>query len=449
MELGKEYAPAYELRSLPAVWVIVLGFGFATGIYAGMGYSYWFDELATIAQVSLPFTELFETVLFDVHPPLYPVLMKVWASAFGVSEVATRSLSAIFGIAAVATFATNVNTLCRDQTERLAAVAFFVCAWPVIFYSNETRAYSLLLLLGCVAFFRIYRGRIDGITHAALLLLSLTHYFGTLAAGLIYASIGLSELYRGKLSLKTMMTGAAVLVWPVIHVTFGEIGSKTGGKFWIESQPLGAFGLLVDLFAPYMPLTRAVSIVGLLAVAVTAFYRGEQRICSVAAFVFLYLLVAALIDLHTPITTARNLIVLVPAVAFALPVFALRLCGRWALLILAPFTLSMLYCTADKLTDKAGPLQPNKELFQLAYGLDLSPLTYYIEFGLPQEVVWAHRIFNVYADDEITLFTGCDDGPVYILQMHSADDVAVPGCEYSVVEALDHRTRIVLAEPAG
>ena len=93
MELGKEYAPAYELRELDqlATWGMVIAFGFCAGLLAGVGYSYWFDELATVSQASLPLPELFRSILFDVHPPLYPLIISAWGNVFGLSEPPPRS----------------------------------------------------------------------------------------------------------------------------------------------------------------------------------------------------------------------------------------------------------------------------------------------------------------------------------------------------------------------
>jgi len=451
MELGKEYAPAYAVRELDqlATWGMVIAFGFCAGLLAGVGYSYWFDELATVSQASLPLPELFRSILFDVHPPLYPLIISAWGNVFGLSELSTRSLSAIFGVAAVLAFALE-TARSESKLERTLPLLVFVSAWPVIFYADEARMYSLVLLLSTAAFFRVYRWHIDTTTHVILLLLSLSHYFGTLAAGMVYVLIAGRDLWARKLpSLETLAFGAAVLIWPVIHFTWGAIGAKTGGAFWIVSRPGGAFGLFVDLFVPIAPLTRVLGFVGLLGVAGWCGHRRDYRLCGVFLFAWMYLSVLTLIDLHTPITTARNLIVLVPGIAFALSVAAIRIAGKASPLPLVALAALMIYCSADKIQKKITPIQPNRELYEYAQAEQLEPLTYYIEFGIEEEKDWAHRIFNVYAADEIDLFTGCDDGPVYILQMHSADEVAVPGCEYSVVEALDHRTRIVLAEPAG
>ncbi len=58
------------------------------------GYSYWADELVSVATSQDSWEEMFTRwVLPDTHPPLYPLVLKLWMGLVGPSETATRSLS--------------------------------------------------------------------------------------------------------------------------------------------------------------------------------------------------------------------------------------------------------------------------------------------------------------------------------------------------------------------
>src|SRR3954470_22366343 len=64
--------------------------------------SYWLDEVATVNILHKGFGDMFSAVASgESTPPLYYVLAWVWAKLFGTGEVGLRSLSALFGTAAV------------------------------------------------------------------------------------------------------------------------------------------------------------------------------------------------------------------------------------------------------------------------------------------------------------------------------------------------------------
>jgi predicted membrane-bound mannosyltransferase len=85
-------------------WMIVLLIGGVLLRVAELHRSYWSDELATLTQVSQPsIAAMIEAIRGDVHPPLYNLLVYGWVRLFGYSEVVTRSLSLLFGVAAIFT----------------------------------------------------------------------------------------------------------------------------------------------------------------------------------------------------------------------------------------------------------------------------------------------------------------------------------------------------------
>ena len=86
--------------------------------------SFWADEALTAYEASRSFTGMLHMVIsIETTPPLYFVLIWLWAKAFGTSEVALRSISAMAGVALV-----PIAYLCArellDRRAGLIAAAF-------------------------------------------------------------------------------------------------------------------------------------------------------------------------------------------------------------------------------------------------------------------------------------------------------------------------------------
>ena len=80
-------------------------------------------------------------------PPLYFLALAGWIVAFGSSDLAVRSLSAIFGVLGVAAFFLLGRSIFRDSRRALLG-ALFVAVSPLnVYFSQEARAYMLANLL--------------------------------------------------------------------------------------------------------------------------------------------------------------------------------------------------------------------------------------------------------------------------------------------------------------
>src|SRR5262249_20701377 len=74
--------------------------------------SLWFDEGVSWLMSRLPYDEIVRRTAQDVHPPLYYLVLKRWACAFGDSAFALRSLSALCGVGTVAAVFFFTRGLC-------------------------------------------------------------------------------------------------------------------------------------------------------------------------------------------------------------------------------------------------------------------------------------------------------------------------------------------------
>ena len=112
----------------------------------GFAESVWYDELWSTRVVLDSFTALLRAVAVDAHPPFYAVVMFIWVHLFGDSEISIRIPPLICGLLTIVLTARLASAY---GGARAGPVAAFVLAIspPHIWYSQEARQYSLLLLL--------------------------------------------------------------------------------------------------------------------------------------------------------------------------------------------------------------------------------------------------------------------------------------------------------------
>src|SRR3954453_15930749 len=110
--------------------------------------SYWYDEAVTVGIVRGDFSGMLSAIYrHESTPPLYYVLAWLWCKLFGTGEVGLRSLSALFGTASIPVFYAAARELVSRPVG--LAVAGLATVNPLlVWYSQEGRAYALLVLLG-------------------------------------------------------------------------------------------------------------------------------------------------------------------------------------------------------------------------------------------------------------------------------------------------------------
>ena len=145
--------------------------------------SFWEDEAVTVFLVRRGFGSMLDAIPgSEATPPVYYVLAWVWTHVFGSGEVGIRSLSALIGTATV-----PVAYLAgRELVSRRVGItsAALVAVNPLlVWYSQEARAYALLVLLGGLSFLCFVRALREPGAHrlaawAVVSSLALaTHYF--------------------------------------------------------------------------------------------------------------------------------------------------------------------------------------------------------------------------------------------------------------------------------
>jgi len=197
-------------------------------IYGIDRQSLWGDELyAVMASYKYHFYNIWPLLVNDSHPPLYVTLMYWILPWTGYTDVGIRSLSLLYGLLWIPLifwlgkrwFSVNVGLL---------AATLVTSAYSAIYFSQEARAYSMLItfsMANLICFLEIlfatkpHREYTKGFIIASTLMLYL-HY-----SGFVFIS-------------------AEVLLYVILHVTKARRGSRR------EMQII--FGVPLLLYSPWL-----------------------------------------------------------------------------------------------------------------------------------------------------------------------------------------------------
>jgi len=235
-------------------------------------------------------------------PPLYYALAWLWTQATGTGEVGLRSLSALAGVATVPV-AYLLGVELRDRRAGIAAAALVAVNPMLLWYSQEARDYSLLVLLTAVATLYFLRaldvpvergpyghlrtgtsaGRTDLTLWGVFAALSLaTHYFAVFPLALEALWL-LRRLRRRALAGIWIPVAAGLALLPLLvhQVSLGHaewIGDRSLGHRLLETGATFAIGETGDIVArPENVLPAIVPLLAALAALALLLARGSRR----------------------------------------------------------------------------------------------------------------------------------------------------------------------------
>ncbi|MGD8491551.1 MAG: glycosyltransferase family 39 protein, partial [Anaerolineae bacterium] len=268
----------------------------------------------------------------DTHPPLYPFLLYAWLRAAGSSPLAVRFLSALIGTLTVPLVFVLGRRAFGQATGLLASLLTAVS--PVlVYYSQETRMYGLVAVLGVASVYgaaSILQGerRTTGwlAYFFATLAAAYTHYYAffvILAENLVVVPALLVRRRRSDLA-RWLLSQAGILVAyiPWIFVQVGFLSGKASTRFdewnlstaWrIAAETVASFGAGLAV-APAVAQGIAVLFAIVVAVGVVALVRRrDPEPWLVVAYLFLPVGLAWLVNPVMPFFYARYLLLLAPA----------------------------------------------------------------------------------------------------------------------------------------
>ena len=214
------------------LWIIlgcaVLFMTMTTAI--GLQQSVWFDEAYSIMLAKQPAAQLVHLTALDTHPPFYYLLLKAWASLFGWSEFALRSLS-VMGAGLALLFASLTARRMFGARIALTALPFIVLAPFLMRYGFEIRMYSTAAFIGMAATYVLVRAVQTKQSREQWLL------WGLYA---VLVALGTYTLYY------------IVLLW-LAHFIWLVWTAKQEKTQLVRAPWLRAYLLSVALFLPWLP----------------------------------------------------------------------------------------------------------------------------------------------------------------------------------------------------
>jgi mannosyltransferase len=202
--------------------------------------SYWYDESVTLQLVHLSFTGMLGQLKhLEGTPPVYYCLAWVWTRVFGFSEAGLRSLSAVAGVSMIP-MVYVIGSRLASRRMGLVAAALVACNPFLIWYSQDARAYSLMVALATaslLAFVRLVMSAPTGRWFAgwavAASLTVATHYYGVIA--IAPQAAWLMWMYRRDLRMWSAMCGLAAVGVLLLPLALGQAHNTA----WIATLPLG------------------------------------------------------------------------------------------------------------------------------------------------------------------------------------------------------------------
>jgi uncharacterized membrane protein len=299
--------------------------------------SFWFDEGATWLIVAHSFGHVISTVpKTESTPWTYYVVLWLWTRIFGLGEAGLRSLSALCGLATIWINGLTGRRLSGNRAG-LAAATLTAVSPIMIYYSQEARAYAMLVMLCALSLLLTLRVA-DRPDHRRLLAWAgvsavaiSVHYYAVFAIApeIIWLLIRLSRSHGLDLRQAAVLAGPPLIVGLVLLPLL--LHQDDGRADFIAQTPLpGRVATLMkeDVVGLQVPLNTGFKAIGLLVIVVALWLIGfrsdarERRALAAPVSVIVGALVLAVAAglAGFDFVNTRNLLVFWPALAVALAV---------------------------------------------------------------------------------------------------------------------------------
>ncbi len=236
--------------------------------------SVWLDEIHTLRESNpaKSFGEMYSELLSgEPHPPLYFAIIHVLFQLFGYTSAVMRVFSALIGVLGILGIYALGKELFSRRAGMISAILLAVNGYH-IYYSQEGRMYSLLLLTTTVAFFFLVRFLRNLNTKGAILygvsagLMISVHFFGllTLVSQMVIVAVvffGSERERRKKLVSLGLLAAVVVFVFflPSLQLL---LRSAAMTETWIPKPTQDAYTLLFrEFFSNFEMLTVLAGIV--------------------------------------------------------------------------------------------------------------------------------------------------------------------------------------------
>jgi|GEM_PF-5302736 len=236
MNQGKENKAPFTRKYFYPVAIVFFLVYLALLLFRLDLYCFHQDEARYWLEIQNKLSGLIKWSIKDIHPPLYFILLKFWASVFGDSVVSLRVPSVLYALLSFIVFAALVRRFLDSRTAAVSLVFYSLLPYG-IFCFRLAKYYSLVNLLSLVSvyFFLVYlydeKPRLwVGLGYAfASALLLYTQYVGFIvlvSQAIIFIFVKGLKPYFKALFKYQLVTGLLFLPWALVFLT--QLGSLVG-----------------------------------------------------------------------------------------------------------------------------------------------------------------------------------------------------------------------------
>ncbi len=286
-----------------------------------LGQSLWLDETAQAVMSSKSVSQIWFGRSGDFQPPLFYFLSHLWLN-LGRSEAWLRMLPVIFGVLGVVVMIRFANDILPTKKSAGLIAGFLLAINSYhIYYSQEFRMYSLVMLLGLLAMWSLHKKHWTLFIFNALLLYS--HYSSVF---LILAQIIIIFIFNkekrkyvlGQLFLTTILyvPWLPQLAKQVISISSSEQylpGWKTVLTLpVVKSFPEIIFKLIAGRINIFPKWIYALYIAFVLGTTCLAFLQAKEKRSFLLTWIFAPILLSIGLSFVVPQTQAFRLIFILP-----------------------------------------------------------------------------------------------------------------------------------------
>ncbi len=239
-------------RAWPNAWVLLaMALAAALGLYHITGLSFWLDEASSVFAARLDWLRPWEAVsaggesgqhALSLYMPLYFAILSAWLT-LGESELAVRSLSVVFAVAAIPVVCALGARLYDLRAGAMAAFLLSVNGF-FIDYARMARAYTMVILFAAAATLLVVRAVERGDRRGWVV-------YGAIAGVGMYAHLSLALVVATHLLVlpfvpgfrahwKAALGGYAVLVTVATPLLLTIALQSVPGLDWLSAPTLRA-----------------------------------------------------------------------------------------------------------------------------------------------------------------------------------------------------------------
>jgi 4-amino-4-deoxy-L-arabinose transferase-like glycosyltransferase len=299
-------------------WIIPIMAGAAVIRCAGIAQPLWYDEAYTAMLVRLPFAQMIQATVYDVHPPTWYLVDRAFTSVLGTSEIALRIPSFILGMLSIYLAWRLAEDLLGDQTALVVAMLMAISPFAV-YYSNEARMYALLMAsaLGATVGIIERKAALTAISTAVMLLSHNTALMYLTALVLLaWPRVGLKRT-----AITLGMGVAPWLAW--LPFMLNQVGKITQTGYWIWNVTGNRIAFMIAQMNELMfrsvpdwliPINIMATCVFAVFPLVEAIKRRHRDALTLAMLAFTPMLCGLAVSIvYQPLTIARTLAGCLPA----------------------------------------------------------------------------------------------------------------------------------------